>query len=103
MSAENDEVFKESNSLSDTDIDIHDIKKNLLSELNDDSPEKQVKSSMPPPPAPGTAENTAEKMQVYLRIRPLKDEERYRGEDQVLYLEISVILVNSVGKQHLEV
>lgn len=81
------EVFMDAESGDDLEQgDMEDIKKNLLSDLSDESPAKSTSSDsmMPPPPAP-SADVTActDKMRVFLRIRPLKPEESANGENQV--------------------
>ena len=63
------------------DVDVSDIRKNLLSELSEESPVKESSGSMLPPPCPQRV--GSDKMSVYLRIRPFKEEELSRGENQV--------------------
>ena len=62
-------------------VDDAKIKKNLLSDFTDDSPIK-LDEGMPPPPAPA-ANDSSDNMKVFLRIRPLSEEEKKEGEDQV--------------------
>lgn len=65
-------------------VDASDICKNLLDELTDDGPKLDAERMLPPPPSfPASSYPTSTPMQVYLRIRPLKDAERNDGEDQV--------------------
>ena len=82
------EVFMDAESGDDAEqnVEIDDIKKNLLSDLSDDSPVKSSSGSdsMPPPPAPSAdTTSSTDKMRVFLRIRPLKPEETATGENQV--------------------
>lgn len=78
------EVFMDAESGDDTEHNIDDVKKNLMSDLSDDSPVKSAsdQTRMPPPPAPA-ADVSSDKMKVFLRIRPLKAEESANGENQV--------------------
>lgn len=62
------------------DTSISEIRKNLLSDLSEVSPVKGSDGCMLPPPIPPSI---SDKMTVYLRLRPLKDEEVSKGEDQV--------------------
>lgn len=80
------EVFMDAGSGDEAEHnDIDDIKKNLLSDLSDDSPVKLSGSdSMPPPPAPVDT-SSSDKMRVFLRIRPLKPDESANGENQVKF------------------
>lgn len=81
-----DAVGTDEEAVDEESSSMDDIRKNLLSDLSDDSPSKSATDdeSMPPPPMPRFSDSS-EKMKVFLRIRPLTEEEKNNGDTQVSF------------------
>lgn len=67
----------------DNNVDMGDIKKNLMDDLEDSPTKPPPEGFMPPPPVPPGTDGSNEKMKIFLRIRPLNENEKAKGENQV--------------------